>query len=93
MKKVDNKLPREARTCKTCSIGAIENEEHFILECTFYDNIRAKTQFFPSVDTLFNNDTIERLGDYVILALEKRREKELIEELTTSAVLMTCEFT
>ena len=86
-----NKLPREARTCKMCHNGTVENEEHFLFECTFYNDIRTKTLFNPTVDTLFENDTIEHLGDYVILALEKRRDKDLLDHLITNAVLLLSE--
>ena len=33
-------LPPEQRVCQYCNIDAVENEEHFILECTLYNDER-----------------------------------------------------
>ena len=85
------KLPREARTCKVCHDDTVENEEHFLYECKFYEDIRTKTHFNPTVDTLFESDNLDHLGDYIILALEKRRDKELLDDLLTNAVLKSSE--
>ena len=40
---------------------------------------------------LFESDNLDHLGDYIILALEKRRDKELLDDLLTNAVLKSSE--
>lgn len=35
------KVPCAERTCKKCSLGAIEDEDHFLLVCPAYDPIRS----------------------------------------------------
>ena len=85
------KLPREARTCKLCINGSIENEEHFLFECKFYDDIRRITKFGGTPDTLFEINTLDILGDYVLHAFDKKRDKELLNHLFTNAILLYTE--
>ena len=85
------KLPREARTCKLCIHGSIENEEHFLFECKFYDDIRRITKFGGTPDTLFEINTLDILGDYILHAIDKRRDKELLNHLFTNAILLYTE--
>lgn len=33
-------LPPDQRICQYCTLGAVENEEHFLLECTLYETKR-----------------------------------------------------
>ena len=33
-------IPREDRQCQFCNLGTIEDEDHFILECPMYEQIR-----------------------------------------------------
>ena len=33
-------IPREDRQCQFCNLGKIEDEDHFILECPMYEQIR-----------------------------------------------------
>jgi hypothetical protein len=35
-------IPRENRICKLCNLNKVEDEEHFILECPAYTEVRAK---------------------------------------------------
>ena len=35
-------LPREERICRFCSINAIENEFHFLTQCSLYNSERVK---------------------------------------------------
>ena len=86
-----NKLPRETRTCKVCINGSVENEEHFLFDCKFYNDIRVITNFSSTPDTLFEIDTLELLGDYIMHALDKRRDKELLNNLFTNAILLYTE--
>ena len=68
------KIPREARLCKLCTRGNIETEEHFLLECTFYDDIRIKLNFDCANESIFAFDNTYKLGEYIMLALTKRGE-------------------
>ena len=57
-------------------MGKIETEEHFLFECTFYDDIRTKINFNNSTyENIFALDSLHYLGEYIMLALAKRREK------------------
>ena len=69
------KIPREARLCKLCTRGNIETEEHFLFECTFYDDIRTKVNFDCANESIFAFDNSHKLGEYIMLALTKRGEK------------------
>ena len=35
-----NNISRLNRTCPICSMGSVENEDHFLLECTAYRQLR-----------------------------------------------------
>lgn len=50
--------PIEARTCDFCHTGAIEDEEHFIFDCTAYTEERSK--LFQGSD-LLDNPNISRM--------------------------------
>ena len=41
--------PPEQRLCQLCSSGAVENEQHFVLECSLYADERRKL-----MNTLYN---------------------------------------
>ena len=47
-----------------------------------------QANYNTTVDTLFESDTLDLLGDYIMLALKKRRDKELLDDLLTNAVLI-----
>ena len=69
------KTPREARICKLCTMGRIETEEHFLFDCTFYGDIRRKLNFYRTYENIFTLENAHYLGEYIMLALEKRKEK------------------
>ena len=71
------KIPREMRLCKSCTMGKIETEDHFLTECNLYDDIREITIGNNNLDNLFEVDTVELLGKFILLALDKRRDKEV----------------
>ena len=56
-------IPKELRLCTLCEENVIENEIHFLLYCSKYDNIR--TTFYNAVNSIstgFQNlDDIEKL--------------------------------
>ena len=39
-----NKVPKEERLCRVCDSGEIETEEHFLIKCKFYDNLKLRYQ-------------------------------------------------
>jgi hypothetical protein len=53
-------IPREEQICKLCKSNEIENEEHFLISCDAYDNIR---QDFLTVLT---NNTYQRARHLLI---------------------------
>ena len=38
--KKSEKIPHERRLCRLCNKKSIETEEHFLAECTFYDQLK-----------------------------------------------------
>ena len=67
------KIPREDRLCKLCSNKVVETEEHFLLQCSFYDALKAGYNITYTIDTLFENTNLVKLGEYLILAFDKRK--------------------
>ena len=48
-------LPEEMRLCPICKLG-VENEKHVILECNFYDDLRAELMEMASaIEPSFEN--------------------------------------
>ena len=39
-------IPRELRICKSCDLGCVEDEYHFLIICLAYENLRKK--FIPN---------------------------------------------
>ena len=35
-------IPRELRICKSCDLGCVEDEYHFVIICPAYENLRKK---------------------------------------------------
>ena len=68
-------FPREERIYKLCKSNEIENEEHFLISCDAYDNIR---QDFLTVRT---NNTYQREQN-LSLDILKSTEKETILKLS-----------
>ena len=84
---------RAVRMCKLCKNNAIDNEEHFLFECSFYQEIRGITDFCSTKQSLFSLDNSDRLGQYIMLAFCKRRGKELLDLLMTNFIVMCTEQT
>ena len=38
----NNRIPQDMRLCKSCNSNSVENEFHFIFNCTHYTDIRSK---------------------------------------------------
>ena len=69
------KVPREARLCKLCAMEKIETEEHFLFECKYYEDIRKDIKFDNKNGCLFSTDTAVRTGEFILLALAKRKKQ------------------
>ena len=70
-----NKVPKEERLCRQCDSEEIETEEHFLIKCKFYDNLRLKYQFIQYeniLEILLDTDP-QKLGRYLIDAFEERK--------------------
>ena len=68
-------IPRNERVCKLCTSGQIEDEEHFLLDCSLYSHLRLKYNFEPinEATVFFTGDTLNTLlGRYLKEAFEAR---------------------
>ena len=74
-------IERNKRTCKICNQNIVEDEYHFILQCTFYTDLRTKyipkfIHVYPSINKLClllsNTKFTYNLGKYVYSAFERR---------------------
>ena len=66
--------PRNERMCKLCTSEQIEDEEHFLLDCSLYSPLRLKYNFehINEVTDFFTGDTLNTLGKYLKEAFEVR---------------------
>ena len=67
--------------CIFCTVGKVEIEKHFILECqAFKDNTNkyANVLANKSWDDLFNEGTVEKLGALIIKLNRQRIELQKI---------------
>ena len=86
-------ISREMRYCKYCNGQRIETEEHFLFDCTYYNDIRTRVTFSTSKNTLFSMDEPHELGQFIMLAMAKRRDKALLNDLLTRLILLCTELT
>lgn len=52
------KVPLGQRICKMCSLGVIEDEKHFLMDCSFYDDLRFffdKCEYLNPAFNVLNN--------------------------------------
>ena len=75
------KIPREERKCKLCYINNIETEEHFIFHCNTYDTIKAKHDFKYTLENLFNEENLRKVGKYIADSFEMRAKE--LEKIRT----------
>ena len=68
------KTPRDRRFCKLCANGYIETEEHFLLDCKLYDQIKLKYNLRDiEIGNFFSENTHPAtLAQYLIEAFELR---------------------
>ena len=68
------KTPREERVCVLCGGGDVEDERHFLLECTVYSILRDYHHMnFENVPEMLNMDNQYQLSKYLISAYELRQ--------------------
>lgn len=67
------KIPRAERICKFCDKNSIETEVHFLTECDYYDDIKRIQGTNITLLNLFYKTNLEKLGKFIISALEKRQ--------------------
>ena len=67
------KTPREDRICKTCAGGAIEDENHFLLECLTYKPLREMYNMnADNIRDFLNTENQLELAKYLISSFELR---------------------
>jgi len=62
-----NKVPKEMRICKNCNKDKVEDETHFLLQCSKYEHLRqvAMGYIFENEDLNLNNKSeIKTLKDF-----------------------------
>ena len=67
------RIPRAERICKFCDKNSIETEVHFLTECDYYDDIKRIQGTHITLLNLFYKTNTEKLGKFIISALEKRQ--------------------
>ena len=75
--KKPEKIPRERRLCRLCNKNSIETEEHFLAECTFYDQLKCKYNLsgIEITEGLFDNMNPTILAQYLNEAFTLRKER------------------
>ena len=67
-------MPREDRICKMCPMKQIEDEKHFLTECTFYYRYKPRYELeYTNVIELMTNSDQKTLGEYLKLAMDQRQ--------------------
>ena len=73
-RKKDPKTPREDRLCVFCDEHVVEDEEHFLLNCTAYSNLRTHYNMHSqSVPDVLNMENQHQLANFLISTLELRQ--------------------
>lgn len=81
-------IPEEYRLCQFCNDNVIENEEHFLFNCTFYENLRSilfdnvtnKINNFDNMSSnekfsvLMNEENVKDTAQFISNAYQKRRD-------------------
>ena len=73
-------IPREDRLCKLCNMNKVEDEEHFMLECPTYNQLRKDTiddfDNYASIEGLFHMAEPCQIANFL------RKAYDLREQLT-----------
>ena len=61
--------PREERHCRICDTNNIEDEDHFIMKCSAYDQIRQESgiifQNYPNAEALFHLEEPLKVAEFL----------------------------
>ena len=68
---------REERLCNVCSLNEIETEDHLLLRCTLYNNLRTKYNINTNTDchTIFTNTPHNVVGQFLVDAFAIRKDR------------------
>ena len=80
-----NNTPIADRLCKMCNLGQVENELHFIIICSMFNDPRRRYIAIDSITTptldnfyaVMSNRTeqvVKHLASYIYYVLQRRRE-------------------
>ena len=69
-------IPRDSRICKLCPSKEVENEEHFLTKCTFFNRYKSKydLQNIETATAFVNNTEHNKLGQYLFEAFVERKK-------------------
>ena len=72
-----NGIMRSERTCRLCQNNDIESEEHFLMDCTFYDYLKVKHKLIGMNNVIDFMNILDpgALGKYLIEAFEIRQNQ------------------
>ena len=84
-------IGRQERLCEMCHMNKVESEEHFLFECSFYKDIRIRTNFNNNIGCLFEDNFLEDTGNFILSALDERADKKVLASLITNFILLSTE--
>ena len=81
------KVKREDRVCKLCDMNVVENEYHFFMQCSFYNNLREfyikemvlqyndaySWDAFLYIMQLSDNINVNKVASFIYEAMEKQK--------------------
>ena len=68
------KTPRQDRLCTICKGHVVEDEGHFLLECTVYSHLREHHNMnFETVPDMLNMENQHQLAKYLVSSFDLRQ--------------------
>ena len=70
-------IPRERRICKICPLKQVEDEKHFLTQCTFYNRYKPNFEldFTNHIELMTKSDS-GTLGEYLNVLKERKLFKD-----------------
>ena len=59
------KIPVDQRICTLCSLNEVEDEQHFMLKCTYYADLRAK--LFSNISEIYDINNMSDNDKFLLL--------------------------